>query len=186
MSSSTTSTVNIPGKPGSSNAVALSPQLAPQPPSSATGGEPSRRAGGGSRGNAGAGSNTRNGTPRNNQSSRKGHRNHRKPDSLASEEHNYSGYDEVCISLSALLYASPHWCLSPLVCGVDRRTVVTRWRRRRRATVKELLSRLIGIIQPHTHVPTATSVHGPNGDLQLGGWALVTMLPTKLGKRIPV
>ncbi|KAI5852270.1 hypothetical protein BZA05DRAFT_397378 [Tricharina praecox] len=98
MSSSTASTPNIPGKPGGSSAGAPSPQPAPQPPSNVAGGEPSRRAGGGSGTNSGAGSNARNGTPRNNQSSRKGHRNHRKPDSVASEENSYIGYDEVVTS----------------------------------------------------------------------------------------
>jgi len=53
--------------------------------------------------------------PRNNQASRKGHRNHRKPDSLTSEEHNYNygGYDEVCTSLRYSLLLSTCTELKP-------------------------------------------------------------------------
>ena len=95
LSSTQNSTNSISGKPGGSGSAASTPVPSLQPSSSAIGNDPSRRSGGGGGSgslNSGAGGTTnRGGTPRNSQSSRRGHRNHRKPSTPAVD---HGGLDE--------------------------------------------------------------------------------------------
>ncbi|KAI5787154.1 hypothetical protein EDC01DRAFT_660756 [Geopyxis carbonaria] len=88
MSSSAQAPANISGKSSNSITASIVPQVQQPLGSSVAGNDPQRRSGGGGGSSAGAGTANRgiSTAPRNNQNSRKGHRNHRRPNAHYSDE----------------------------------------------------------------------------------------------------